>query len=327
MSSILTAPLAAVPAEAALKSMSSDLVFLLDKNNVDTDVQAKIGELGYTDVGVFSKFEDSADKVRAAFKADLGLDESQGARFRVVLARLINAWEAANARAEKIQEKEALHRVGDQPRTIAKADNLELIRAYEKVHAKRAELDDDEIPATSYLEKKLEEIEDGELEAEELKDVTSKVDPTMEAYADAKVVTGGLLRITRNTKSIGRMPTNPEELRRRFKLMGRCFEFMRIKFPGKGYVAGLTESFWLDYCDFILGKDVYGRTATAGFGGMEIRPSWNIVLTFEYKIRREAMKQVNRKGIPIVTAIEQAMKCPLLAQRYFSIPVAMTAWG
>eukprot|EP00971_Amphidinium_carterae_P256151 5085816-Amphidinium_carterae.1 len=90
---------------------------------------------------------------------------------RAVTARILAAWEAAGVRVRKRLEADADRKVGDLPRVLPKSFVLELVWAFGTLHF---ELTDRETPATTFLEKQLEQLEDGELIAATLNEVISR---------------------------------------------------------------------------------------------------------------------------------------------------------
>ena len=100
------------------------------------------------------------------------------------MARLATAWEAAVKRIEHKQAEEAEIRANESPvpRLIQKSVYLEMCRAFAAAHH---ELKDSQTPAKPYMEMRFEQIEDGELIAESLKEVISR-EESAGADADAR---------------------------------------------------------------------------------------------------------------------------------------------
>ena len=93
--------------DEALKSMETDLSSLLVDVKIPRDIQARIALLGYGGVNVFSRVEDSAEKVREFIKTDVSIDASKSPLHRAMVARLVTAWEAARKRVEQRHHREA----------------------------------------------------------------------------------------------------------------------------------------------------------------------------------------------------------------------------
>lgn len=107
MSSIVTEPVPADQAQAVLATASNALVYLFDSFKIPHDVTVKIISLGYLDVEIWSKIEDSLEGVRAANKRDLGIDPAKGEAHRGMVARLLACWETAHKRADAQKKEEA----------------------------------------------------------------------------------------------------------------------------------------------------------------------------------------------------------------------------
>ena len=142
----------------AVKLLDVDLAFLFNHMKIPLEVQAAVANLGYTEVTVFAKMEDTAAAFRKTAQDDVRLDPAQGPRHRSTMARLVATWEAAQQRVQRRQKEEAEQRVGDLPRVLPKGMHLDLARSFNKVHK---ELTEKQTPAPCYIESKLEEIEDG----------------------------------------------------------------------------------------------------------------------------------------------------------------------
>ena len=307
--------------ETALRAMSAEFVFLLDSFGIPTDIQAKLAILGYTDAVVFAKMEDSAPAMRASIKTDVGLDPDASAAARAMVARLVTAWEAAGTRAQRRRQEEAEQRVGDLPRTLPKGQHLDLARAFAKVHF---EMGDRDRPAEAYVEWRLEQLEDGELQAETLRQVASKAETTEEAWGGCKIATDGTIKL-RKARSEASLPANPEELRSKMRLMAHHWEMVRLKFPAKEFFAGLTMDLWSQYVNWLLGEDVYDNVVKDTVGNIVYRPSWHILLEYELQVRKRAFHQVNNAGVTIAQALKDAMMHQPTSIKYFTTPVSLAA--
>ena len=78
------------------------------------------------------------------------------------------------------------------PKTLTKGKHLELQRAYTSAHH---HLEDDERPAPCYMEWSLEQVEDGELLAEQLDIVISKEEATEDNLGGAQILPNGGVRV------------------------------------------------------------------------------------------------------------------------------------
>eukprot|EP00435_Cladocopium_sp_Y103_P065967 s171_g28.t1 len=60
-------------------------------------------------------------------------------------------------------------------------------------------------------------------------------------------------------------------------------------------------------------------------GQQKVKPDWSIVLSFEHKLRKEAMKLVTRDGHSLADSLGMAIRDAELKETYFTIPVALRA--
>ena len=319
--SLLSAPVADNQVKDALSTMGSELTYLLEAANIPEDIIAKIGSIGYTDIDTFAHMESDAKAVRIVLKDDISLDPAVSPAHRAMTARLVAAWETAGRRSAKQKEEEAAQRVGDLPRHLPKGKHLELLRAYQSAHK---ELKDKECPAPSYLEWRFEQVEDGELKAESFSEVISKEDAIDEDWGGAKVGADGSIKLIKS-RSTGKAPENPEQLRAKLRLMGVAWEFVRLKFPARGYLRGLTCTDWTDYTEWLLGEDVYGNVVKDATGSMVYRPSWATLLELDFRVRRRAYHLVNDGAMNLAGALVTAREDTSIFQKYFLTPVALAA--
>lgn len=169
--SVLANPLSAGNVKAALEGASNELAYLFDAFKIPVGVQAMIVSQGYSDVEVWSKLEDTFEGVRGAIKSDLGIDAARGGIHRGVVARLRVCWETEQKRSEATKRDEAEIHVAGMPRLLRSSEHLELRRAYAAAFRPLA---DRACPAPTLVEGQLDQLEEGELQPEALKDVISR---------------------------------------------------------------------------------------------------------------------------------------------------------
>ena len=320
--SLLTNPPSAAEVAAGIVLLDADLCYVFDNLKVPADVQAAVAHLGYVDLQVFSKIEDTPGKVREVIKSDVGLDPTASPAHRALMARLVVAWETAAKRVEKRCIEEADQRAGDLPRSLPKGSHLDLTRAFTKVHGS---ITDKLTPAPSYLEAKLEQVEDGELLAERMQDVMSKEEVEgNEAFSSFRVMPDGMLKV-RKGRPEGAPPSKPEELRAKLRLMGHCWEFIRLKVPGKGYLADYDIAMWDRYADWLLGEEVYENVIKDDRSCVVFRPSWRLLLEYEFQVRKRMYFEVNNGGMTLKQALLSAQGHMPTTTKHFTIPVSLAA--
>ena len=150
---------------AHLSTLDPELAYLLDELEISQQIQANLAAREIKKVGVFAKVEPNEEAFRAWLKADLELDPATSVGARVTVAKLAEAWEAARQRAVTVRKIEAESRVTGQTREMLKGVHLALRRACARTHGP---VEDRRCPGRAYLESRLEQLDDGELEAEPL---------------------------------------------------------------------------------------------------------------------------------------------------------------
>ena len=208
----------------SLKLGSSDLRFTLSRNDVTDALQAQFFEQGITTVNKFSSFfRDEADLIQV-LKDELGLDVAASLADRAQVASVICAWKDTQTKAKRQSELEAEMNTREWSKPIPTGDYVQLRTSYIQTYGA---LEDKVTPAKEYLEKKLQELENGEFRAETLSEVISKdeVDPdVLTPIFDAK----GTLSVKKGSSTVP-LPTGPEQLRRRLSIMQNCMMMLSIK--------------------------------------------------------------------------------------------------
>ncbi len=151
-------------------AMAPRLVFLLEERRVPRMVIAAVGGDDVLTVAQFSKTGRNEEGFYSWLEEDLGIKVSdQGGRS--LQARMADAWEAAKRHKEEAETMAGRTRaMGLQPE-LQKGDQVALRKQYREL---AGTLDDEEYPSYSYLNNRLEELEEGELVAETLDEVTTR---------------------------------------------------------------------------------------------------------------------------------------------------------
>eukprot|EP00435_Cladocopium_sp_Y103_P018494 s3398_g4.t1 len=193
-----------------------------------------------------------------------------------------------------------------------------MIRAVEAIHGS---LGDAECPSPDYLSLKAEETETNEPSAAPLDEILSKQAASSSSIQSA-VDSAGHIRITR-TKTKAKMPSTTEEYRRIMKTEMFSWLAMASRYKAKHWLHGLTAAPFLKFVEFILGDRVYGIQIPGVDGAMQkVRPDWGIILAFEHKLRREAMKRV-LAGHTLADALDSVIHDADLKEAFFTTPVAL----
>ena len=149
--------------EEALKKGGADLRFTLSRNDVDDDLQAAFFTNGITTVQKFSSFFRSEDDLIQVMKDSFATDADEGLQARAQLASVICAWRETQTKQKRQAEVEAEMDTREWTKPIPTGDYINLRNAFMRAHGK---VEDKVTPSKEYLEKKLQELENGEFRAE-----------------------------------------------------------------------------------------------------------------------------------------------------------------
>ena len=244
--------------DESLKLGSSDLRFTLSRNDVTDGLQAQFFEQGITSVSKFSSFfRDEADLIQV-LRDELGLDATASLADRAQVASVICAWKDTQTKAKRQSELEAEMNTREWSKPIPTGDYVQLRSSFIQIHG--VFLEDKVTPAKEYLEKKLQELENGEFRAETLSEVVSKdeVDPdVLTPIFDSK----GTLSVKKGSSTVP-LPSGPEQLRRRLSIMQNCMMMLSIKHVSHEELQDINKDLFDRYKDYILGDYVWGLSST-----------------------------------------------------------------
>ena len=318
-------PMAVVPITDADRrkfladNVSSDLQYVLEEAGVSLEAQYAIAQ-HYRSLRVFSTIADSKADVREALKNDFGIDPAANAAARASVAKVVTAWEVSRELSSKEQEMKAEAKVLGLPRNLQHSERQAMIKSVEIV---LGSLQESETPSNEYLALKVEECENNEPLALGLDEVQSKFEATT-SMLQSSLDTSGHVRVTK-TKSKGKLPEDTESLRRVLKLEGITWLCMAAKFRNKSWLHGLELANCLKYIDFILGEKVNGLKVPVDGQSVPVKPPWNIVLTYEHRLRREAFKLVQSGENTLSEALALVVKNADLKESYFTTPIALSS--
>ncbi|CAE7884664.1 HCBT2, partial [Symbiodinium necroappetens] len=164
-----------------------------------------------------------------------------------------------------------------------------------------------------YIEKKLHELETGELRAEPLTEVISRdeVDPDV-------LLPRWNARGSRTTA-----PSGPEQLRLRLTVLQNALIMIKLKHPGRAELADVTFAVFERYKDYLLGDYCYGLRSSEESGSLI--PPWPPILSYEHAIRKHAYKLMATDGRSFGDALAKAYKEATVKERHFTTPLALHA--
>ncbi|CAE7862397.1 unnamed protein product [Symbiodinium necroappetens] len=174
-----------------------------------------------------------------------------------------------------------------------------------------------------YLEKKLQEVEHGEFKAESPQEVTTRdeLDPdTLVPVWDSK----GVMTVKRGSSRVA-LSSNPEELRRRLNIMINAYLMLKLEFPGRSDLQDLEADLFERYKEYLLGDYVHNLQARDSADSVVHTPPWQLVLSYEQAVRKQAFHYMVTDSIAMGAAWEKAWKDPVTKERHFSTPLSLYA--
>jgi len=298
--------------------LEPDLVFLFDDLEVTQLVQANLAALGIVKMGIFAKIEATEVDFRKWLSDDFGFDPQAGVQNRVETAKLVEAWDTARQRAATSRKLEAEAKVNGTARELLKGVHLALRRALVK---SQGEVDDRRCPGRSYIEARLEQLDDGELEAEPLTKVTTVAleQTSTETGNEASfgVRRDGVVHVVKGQRKAP-MPSNPEQLRDTIKVMARHWMMIQLKGAARPILHDFDMSVFDAHLDYVLGDECF-RMAEA-HPGVRVSPSWELLLAYEHELRKKAIKSVNESGLTLKAALRAARESSDHRTKYLITP-------
>ena len=302
----------------ALKLGSSDLRFTLGRNDVPDTVQAHFFENGVVTVNKFSSFFRDEQDLIEVLRTEFNIDAAASLAERAQVASVICSWKDTLTKAKRQAEVEAEMSTREWTKPIPVGDYVQLRNFFQTTVG---HVEDRVMPSKEYLEKKLQELENGEFRAETLAEVVSKdeIDPdVLVPIFDSK----GSLSVKKGSTNVP-LPTGPEQLRRRVNVMQNCLMMLALKHVNREEIQDVSKEVFDKYKDYILGDYVWGLSST-DLNGQQIQtPPWSLVLSYEHAIRKRAYTLMQTERLMIGAALEKAWKCPTTKERHFITPLAL----
>lgn len=323
MALIIVDPVAAPEVQTMVSQLDSELQFLLDNSNIPKEVQAKVAASGIKDVAVFACIEADAKDFRDFVKTGLGIDPAACVPNKVLVAKMVSAWQASVARGQKRREEEAEQRVGDLPRKLSRTSHIQLSKGYTEVHGENTP---ENTPHPDYLESKLQQLEDGLLLTESMLEIVSMADDDeLEPQLGVVLQFDMKLKARRTTTKKAKIPRTTEELRTKFKVVAAMWELIRLRSKGKPYLKDYDMRIWDRHVEFLLGDTVYGIKITATGCNTTCTASWGLVLEYDLELRKRFTWAFNNMDGKLVDFLRFARKDHSTYQLRFLNPLSVEA--
>lgn len=311
--------------ELELSTLAHDLRFIFSERDVPDELQLLVVRAGYRTLGLYQAMVDNRTELRASLKADFDLDAAaagitaaEALYRRTNLARLVDAWTTCSRRQEEHDRVQATQTANRFPLTVPRATLISLRQRYEKDYGV---VKDMYWPNHALVERRLEEVEEGEVKNDMLTEMVS-IDEVVEDLTTAVVGVDGSYRTRRLPKSIP-LPKTPEELRIRIRMLGVTFQLASYKHGSRLWLQGCSPKVWLDHAEFVLGDDVARMEHKVL--DVIIQPPWSVVLGYEFQLRKLAIKKIMFEDMKLEDALMAARADTACKEKFFSTPTAMAA--
>ena len=236
------------------------------------------------------------------------------------MAALVCAYQAARTRKERVSALEGDYKAKQLAKPLPASDHQAMRLAFEK---RWWRLEDAEVPARSYLERKLDKLEKGDMRPGPLSAVFSADEEEPEVLTPVWTRNRSLtLRAGGGTRV--EAPAGPEALRRRLTLLGTGLMMMAMRHSNRPEIQGLVPQQFQSYLAYLLGDFCWNLVARSQAGEAVAHPAWGRVLSYEMAIRKKAWQLVQRDSLPFGEALKAAYSDPLTKERHFTTPLALT---
>ena len=297
--------------------LDADFSGLAQTKGIPLKRQAELAQLS---ILAISAVADDRPGLRTFCKDVLHLDPATDAAHLVEVAALLDLWESCKTRAEAQHKADAEAVLSKLPRAANKSELQDIKSRFEALHYA---LDDKATAASATLELHFDQVEQGELRPTTLSQYVSREHVEAEHYGAVIDKSTGAIKIKKNFIE-GKKPSSPEEFRASIKLVAHTWVMCFLRYPQKPFLKDASISQWLRYADYILGEHVHQLTAKDSQGHDMSTPPWELVLAYDYQIRRGMVRLIN-EGLSIATALDHAMKDAVIKERYFVTPCALTS--
>ncbi len=296
---------------AGLSKVEGELLRIFEDSEVSSEIRALFGHFGITKIRSFARLEPDEQTLRELLKRDFEFGDSIADR--ISMAHVLVAWDAAKDRVKRQAEATTEAKVHGTTPELPKAEGNSMRIAYEGVHG---EISDVLYPSNDYIKSKLDQVEDEIYEAEPLTEVVSRESAASDSSDVTLTLVPSALRVSKVKHRIA-APKDTEQFRARMKTMSMCWELVRMRYPERKSLQGLTHQTFTELVEYILGEMVW---QFRGPGDQQL--SWVEVLQYEHEIRKRAMRWVRQQKYTVKEAISAAIKDNELRTTYFVTQLA-----
>jgi hypothetical protein len=131
----------------------------------------------------------------------------------------------------------------------------------------------------------------------------------------------GTIKVKKSSVSVP-MPAHKEGLRKRMKLIEAHFWYLKLRYPHRRDFQNLGQRTFEKYTNYVLGDHVADFVAKDADGHEVSRPSFKLILSYEFEMRKYMVRKIN-DGMGVEVALQAAMRDTTLKERFFTTPCAM----
>ena len=279
---------------------------LLRNSSVHESVIQTLRVNAITDPDTFVNMFDSEAALKEG-ASDLGFDLTAGGLpHKREFARVVTSWKTAKVMSETKLQTDAIARAHGVPVTLLPCDWTSLLTEFKNKNGKH--IPDDKLPAQSMFENFSERLADGTLKAEPLSHVVSlfeeeqqdakRPDPTRQynLQLDSK------LTITTKRRHLSSEPTDEKGLRLKYSIMTNLWLLAQMRQPGRTIYADFDRNTFIDFLETLLDKDNFTFYKEVD-GRPMISPSWSYCLSYEFELRKEAIRLCKEQSFGIQSAL------------------------
>ena len=198
-----------------------------------------------TDRELFVALDTSEESLRDTCKEAFGVDSTKGFTYKRELGKIIKAWSNAKVHSDTKLKIDAVARSHGEPVSMLCADWESLMVTFKNKYG--THLHDTVLPSQSYYEAFEERLANGQFRAEPLNHVVSvheqedQESKKPETQRHMSLHLDGQLTIQTKRRFTSSMPTNPEELRQKYKIMTHCWLLAQMRQPGRHLFSDFTR--------------------------------------------------------------------------------------
>ena len=286
---------------------------MLRNSSVHESVISILRANAIVDRDTFVNMYDSESSLKEE-AADLGFDLSTGGLpHKREFARIVTAWKTAKVMAETKLQTDAVAKAHGVPVTLLPCDWTSIMTEFKNKFGNH--ISDDRLPAQSMFESFTEKLADGTFKAESLSLVVSLFE---EEQQDAKKPDHGRQynlqldsRLTISTKR-GHQSTEPTDekgLRLKYAILTNLWLLGQMRQPGRSIYQDFTRTTWNDFLDTLLDRDNFNFHKEVN-GRTLISPCWSFCLSYEFELRKEAVRLCKEQAMGVQAALWTALRNP-----------------